>query len=193
MWDGITATENRSEVTLWISDVTDDNIEISMINTIEAVNFQFDIITGANLEAFIISAHGGIAETLGYNVVTNPEGLVLGYSLSLTPIPPGEHVLVKTGLKMELPEGYEAQVRPRSGLALKHKITVLNSPGTIDSGYRGEAGVILMNHGKEVFSISKGDRIAQFVIAKHESPEVEEVESLEDSERGEGGFGSTGL
>ncbi|MBT3416747.1 dUTP diphosphatase [Candidatus Woesearchaeota archaeon] len=108
-------------------------------------------------------------------------------------INPGEHVLVKTGLKMELPEGYEAQVRPRSGLALKHKITVLNSPGTIDSGYRGEAGVILMNHGKEVFSISKGDRIAQFVIAKHESPEVEEVESLEDSERGEGGFGSTGL
>lgn len=108
-------------------------------------------------------------------------------------INPGEHILVKTGLKMELPEGYEAQVRPRSGLALKHKITVLNSPGTIDSGYRGEAGIILMNHGNEKFSISKGDRIAQFVIAKHESPIIEEVEDLESSERGEGGFGSTGL
>jgi dUTP pyrophosphatase len=108
-------------------------------------------------------------------------------------INPGEHLLVKTGLKMELPPGYEAQVRPRSGLALKNKITVLNSPGTIDAGYRGEVGVILMNHGNEIFKVNKLDRIAQLVIAKHETPEIEEVHELEISERGEGGFGSTGL
>ncbi len=108
-------------------------------------------------------------------------------------IAPGEHLLVKTGLKMEIPLGFEAQVRPRSGLALKSKITVLNSPGTIDSGYRGEVGVIMMNHGEETFHVSKGDRIAQLVIAKHETPEIHEVEELEESKRGEGGFGSTGL
>ncbi|MBT3250311.1 MAG: T9SS type A sorting domain-containing protein [Candidatus Marinimicrobia bacterium] len=94
MWNSVNMDGNRADVTLWISDVTEDNIEISMINTVAAVNFQFDIIAGENLEAFIISANGGIAETLGYNVVTNPDGLVLGYSLSLTPIPPGEYVLV---------------------------------------------------------------------------------------------------
>ena len=108
-------------------------------------------------------------------------------------IQPNQHLLVKTGLKMEIPQGYEAQVRPRSGLALKNKITVLNSPGTIDSGYRGEIGVIMMNHGDETFKVNKGDRIAQIVIAKHETPEIHEVEELEDSERGEGGYGSTGL
>ncbi len=108
-------------------------------------------------------------------------------------IGPGEHALIKTGLKMELPVGYEAQIRPRSGLALKNKISVLNSPGTIDAGYRGELGVILMNHGNSVFKINKGDRIAQMVINKHEIPEIEETEELNESERGEGGFGSTGL
>jgi len=106
---------------------------------------------------------------------------------------PGQHLLVKTGLKMEIPRGYEAQVRPRSGLALKNKITVLNSPGTIDSGYRGEVGVIMMNHSNETFKVNKGDRIAQLVIAKHETPEIYEVKELEESKRGEGGFGSTGL
>jgi dUTP pyrophosphatase len=106
---------------------------------------------------------------------------------------PGQHFLVKTGLKMEIPYGYEAQVRPRSGLALKNKITVLNSPGTIDSGYRGEIGVIMMNHSSEIFQVNKGERIAQLVIAKHETPEIHEVEELEESKRGEGGFGSTGL
>ena len=107
-------------------------------------------------------------------------------------ISPGEHILVKTGLRMELPPGYEAQIRPRSGLALKHGITVLNTPGTIDSGYRGDIGIILMNHGEEAYTVNSGDRIAQMVIAKYEAPEIEEVESLEDSVRGEGGFGSTG-
>jgi len=106
---------------------------------------------------------------------------------------PGQHLLVKTGLKMEIPFGYEAQVRPRSGLALKNKITVLNSPGTIDSGYRGEVGVIMMNHSNESFKVNKGDRIAQLIIAKHETPKIQEVEELEESKRGEGGFGSTGL
>ncbi len=106
---------------------------------------------------------------------------------------PGEHSLVDTGLKMELPKGFEAQVRPRSGLALKSKVTVLNSPGTIDSGYRGKVGVLMMNHGSEVFEVKKGDRIAQLVIAKHETPDIEEVDELEDSQRGEGGFGHTGI
>jgi dUTP pyrophosphatase len=106
---------------------------------------------------------------------------------------PTNHTLVKTGLKMQIPQGYEAQVRPRSGLALKNKITLLNSPGTIDSGYRGELGVIMINHGNKTFEIKKGDRIAQLVIAKHESPEIQEVNDLDNSERGEGGFGSTGI
>ncbi len=105
---------------------------------------------------------------------------------------PSNSILVKTGLAMELPLGYEAQVRPRSGLAYKNQITVLNSPGTIDSGYRNEIGVILINHGKETFNIKKGERIAQLVIAKHETPTIEEVIELAESERGLGGFGSTG-
>lgn len=105
---------------------------------------------------------------------------------------PGQHLLIGTGLQMQIPVGYEAQVRPRSGLALKNKVTVLNTPGTIDAGYRGDVGVILMNHSSEDFEIKKGDRIAQLVIAKHETPEIEEVEELDSSERGEGGFGHTG-
>ncbi|MBT3578178.1 dUTP diphosphatase, partial [archaeon] len=114
------------------------------------------------------------------------------YSIEETAILPGEHKLVKTGLQMQIPPGFEAQVRPRSGLALKNKVTVLNTPGTVDSGYRGEIGVILMNHGKEPFKVNKQDRIAQIVIAKHETPEIQEVKELDNSERGEGGFGSTG-
>lgn len=105
---------------------------------------------------------------------------------------PLERTIVKTGLFMELPLGYEAQVRPRSGLAAKNGITVLNSPGTIDADYRGEIGVILVNLANEDFVIKDGERIAQMVIAKHEQVEWIEVESLEKSERGEGGFGSTG-
>lgn len=105
---------------------------------------------------------------------------------------PGEYQLIKTGLFMELPEGYEAQVRPRSGLAFKHGITVLNSPGTIDADYRGEVGVLLINHGKETFVIEDGERIAQLVVARFEQVQWSQVEELADSDRGAGGFGSTG-
>lgn len=103
-----------------------------------------------------------------------------------------EKAMVPTGLHIELPDGYEAQVRPRSGLAAKHGITVLNSPGTIDADYRGEIKVILVNLSKEPFVINKGERIAQMVIARYEKIEWEQVCELSDSERGEGGFGSTG-
>jgi dUTP pyrophosphatase len=106
-------------------------------------------------------------------------------------IPPGGTALVPTGLAIELPSGYEAQIRPRSGLALKHGITLPNSPATIDPGYRGEIRVILMNLGREAFVISPGERIAQMVVARYESVEWEEGE-LRESERGEGGFGSSG-
>ena len=105
---------------------------------------------------------------------------------------PGERKLIKTGLFLEIPEGYEAQVRPRSGLAFKNGITVLNSPGTIDADYRGEIGVILINHSSEIFEINSGDRIAQLVFAKVEQAVWFETESLNETERGEGGFGSTG-
>ena len=104
-----------------------------------------------------------------------------------------ERKLIPTGLFMELPEGFEAQVRPRSGLALKNGISVLNSPGTIDADYRGEIGVILVNLSSEDFTISNGDRIAQMVIAKHETAEWQEVTEINETERGAGGFGSTQL
>jgi dUTP pyrophosphatase len=100
---------------------------------------------------------------------------------------------VPTGIAIELPLGVEAQVRPRSGLALNHGITCLNSPGTIDSDYRGEVKAILINHSDVVFNIHRGMKIAQMVIARHEQAELVEVESLSDSERGAGGFGSTGM
>ena len=106
---------------------------------------------------------------------------------------PQERVLVKTGLHIQLNKNYEAQVRPRSGLALKKGITVLNSPGTIDADYRGEIGVILINLSKENFNIESGDRIAQLVISKYETIQWILSESLEDSNRGEKGFGSTGI
>ncbi|RCL68719.1 MAG: dUTP diphosphatase [Cryomorphaceae bacterium] len=104
----------------------------------------------------------------------------------------GEWKLVSTGIYIKLPTGFEAQVRPRSGLALKKGITVLNSPGTIDSDYRGEIGVILINHSKNNFIVNSGDRIAQLVIAKHESINLKNVQSIDSSNRGTGGFGSTG-
>lgn len=105
---------------------------------------------------------------------------------------PFERKLVKTGLFLEIPIGYEAQVRPRSGFALKNGVTVLNSPGTIDADYRGEVGVILINLSQEKVEIHSGDRIAQLVFAKVEQAEWTEVETLSETERGEGGFGSTG-
>lgn len=103
-----------------------------------------------------------------------------------------ERTMVPTGLHIELPEGYEAQVRPRSGLAAKHGVTVTNSPGTIDADYRGEICVLLVNLSKDAFVINPGERIAQMVIARHEKVEWEEVEALGDTSRGSGGFGSTG-
>ncbi len=104
-----------------------------------------------------------------------------------------ERKIIPTGVFISLPKGYEAQIRPRSGLAAKHGITCLNSPGTIDADYRGEIGVILVNLSKEDFTINDGERIAQMVIAKHETAIWEEVETLDNTERGAGGFGSSGV
>jgi dUTP pyrophosphatase len=105
---------------------------------------------------------------------------------------PGVSCLVPTGVAIELPEATEAQVRPRSGLALKHSVTVLNTPGTIDEGYRGEVGVVLINHGSSTFQVTRGMRIAQLVVQKRWTVEVVEVDGLTDTTRGAGGFGSTG-
>ena len=111
-------------------------------------------------------------------------------SITLNPM---ERRIIPTGLYIALPPGYEAQVRPRSGLALKHGITVLNSPGTIDADYRGEIGVLLINLSTEPFVITEGERIAQMVIARHEQGQFEGVEQLDQTERGEGGYGHTGV
>jgi len=105
---------------------------------------------------------------------------------------PGAHTLVPTGLAMALPQGFEAQVRPRSGLAAKHGVTVLNSPGTIDADYRGEVKVILINHGPQAFEITRGERIAQMLFAPVTRGNLTEVNNLSETVRGEGGFGSTG-
>jgi dUTP pyrophosphatase len=114
----------------------------------------------------------------------------LSVSIELKPL---ERAIVKTGLFIELPIGYEAQVRPRSGLAAKKGITVLNSPGTVDADYRGEIGVILVNLSNENFVVENGERIAQLIIAKHERAEWFSVDALSETSRGEGGFGSTGV
>lgn len=111
-------------------------------------------------------------------------------SITLKPL---ERTIIKTGLFIELPVGFEAQVRPRSGLAAKKGITVLNAPGTVDADYRGEIGVILVNLSNEDFVIENGERVAQLVIAKHERAEWNEVNELSETSRGEGGFGSTGV
>ena len=111
-------------------------------------------------------------------------------SIVLNPL---ERAIIKTGLFMSLPMGLEAQVRPRSGLAAKKGITVLNSPGTIDADYRGEVGVILINLSQDCFTVNNGDRIAQLVIARHEQIKWKEVAVLDETDRGEGGFGSTGV
>jgi len=115
------------------------------------------------------------------------------HSIEDVVINPGERKLIGTGLAFEIEKGYEVQIRPRSGLAFKHGITVLNSPGTIDSDYRGEIKVLLINLGNEKFEIKKGDRIAQAVIAPVIQAEIIEVDSLSDTKRGAGGFGSTGV
>jgi dUTP pyrophosphatase len=108
-------------------------------------------------------------------------------------IQPGRHAMVPTGLAIALPAGHEGQVRPRSGLAHRHGVTVLNSPGTIDADYRGEVKVMLINHGHQPFTIARGDRIAQLVIAPVVQVAIHEVEALDDTARGEGGHGSTGV
>jgi len=108
-------------------------------------------------------------------------------------VPRGGRALVHTGLVMALPPMHEGQVRPRSGLALKHGVTVLNTPGTIDAGYRGEVGVILANFGEADFAVKKGDKIAQLVVAPVLQPSVEEIDVVDETDRGAGGFGSTGV
>lgn len=121
-------------------------------------------------------------------------GMDLSASLEETIVlEPGERHLVPTGIAIQLPQGYEAQVRPRSGLAVKYGIGMVNSIGTIDSDYRGEIKVPLINHGSEPFVIQHGDRIAQMIVARYERVEWEQVENLDDTERGEGGFGHTGV
>ena len=115
------------------------------------------------------------------------------FSVDSLVLPPGGRALVHTGLVMQLPPDAEAQVRPRSGLALKHGVTVLNSPGTIDAGYRGEVGVILVNHGAEPFCVEKGMKIAQIVVAPVVQVVIEETFATDDTDRGAGGFGSTGV
>jgi dUTP pyrophosphatase len=104
----------------------------------------------------------------------------------------GKHALIKTGFAMALPDNYEAQIRPRSGLALKHGISVLNTPGTIDADYRGEVGVILINHGLEPFTVQRGDRIAQMIVAPFVQVDFQQLSELSETERGAGGFGSSG-
>lgn len=148
------------------------------------------------------------ADVVGIGLVENPdsnieivdkEGNPTGEKPKTIPvaktieIKPGGRCLIPTGLFVALPEGYEAQVRPRSGLALKQGITVLNSPGTIDADYRGEIGVILINNSLEPVRLHDGERIAQLVIAKHEQAEWDEVEELPSTDRGEGGFGHSGV
>jgi dUTP pyrophosphatase len=115
------------------------------------------------------------------------------YSVEKLVLEPGKRALVHTGIKIELPKGTEAQIRPRSGLALKHGISLVNSPGTIDEGYRGEIGIIVINHGQDTFIVEEGMKIAQMVIKPVWRVEVQEVSSLSDSDRGEKGYGSSGI
>ena len=138
-----------------------------------------------------ISMMAGCEELLPTKAHADDAAFDLRSRVDMT-VPVNKSTLVPTGVFIELPVNYEAQVRPRSGLALKHNITLTNSPGTVDAGYRGEVGVIMFNHGPEEFAIKRGDRIAQMVIAELPVVELEVVNALSDSDRGEGGFGSTG-
>lgn len=138
--------------------------------------------------------HGAGLETPAY-ASTGAAGLDLRAAVAdgvPVVLEPGGRAMIPTGFAIALPEGYEAQVRPRSGLAAKHGITCLNSPGTVDADYRGELKVILINHGAEPFSIARGERIAQMVVAPVVQAAFDEVETLDETARGEGGFGSTG-
>jgi dUTP pyrophosphatase len=129
----------------------------------------------------------------GYETI-HSAGMDLRADLEATvTLKPLERKLIPTGLHIELPEGYEAQIRPRSGLALKHGIGIVNSPGTVDADYRGEIKVLLINFSEEVFEVNTGDRIAQMIISKHEKVEWEQVEILNETTRGAGGYGHTGI
>ncbi|MBL8066477.1 MAG: dUTP diphosphatase [Chthonomonadaceae bacterium] len=141
------------------------------------------------VEVQIQILEGGVAPTLA---TEGSSGFDLRAAESLT-LQPGSHRLIKTGLKIELPSGYEGQVRPRSGLALRHGLTVLNSPGTIDSDYRGEIGVILINFGPKAVEIVSGDRIAQLVVQSVPVVRMSIAGKLATTDRGDGGFGSTGI
>ena len=136
--------------------------------------------------------HGADLALPGYATALSAGMDLLAAVYAEVVLAPGERRLIPSGIAIALPAGIEAQVRPRSGLALKHGITVLNAPGTIDADYRGEVGVILINLGQEPFTIRRGDRIAQLVIATHTQARWRVVEDLDDSTRGAGGFGSTG-
>ncbi len=149
---------------------SNDNIEVALHALEHAV--------GLNLPAYATEQSAGMDLTAALE-----EAIELGA---------GERALVPTGLAIALPPGFEAQIRPRSGMAIKYGITVLNTPGTIDADYRGEIKVILINHGKDPFTVERGMRIAQMVIERFEHVTWKVVDSLEDTERGEGGFGSTG-
>lgn len=115
------------------------------------------------------------------------------YSIENITLKPRERALIKTGLSFEIPKGFEIQVRPKSGLALKYGLTIVNTPGTLDSGYRGELGIILLNTNNQDYEIKKGEKIAQIILARYEEAQIQEVTELTDTSRGEGGFGSTGL
>ncbi len=134
---------------------------------------------GLNLPAYATSGSAGLDLTAALE-----EAFELG---------PGERALIPAGISISLPDGYEAQIRPRSGLAAKHGVTVLNSPGTVDADYRGEIKVILINHGEEPFIIERGMRIAQMVISHNEKVNMKVVSALDETERSGGGFGSTGV
>jgi dUTP pyrophosphatase len=146
---------------------------------------------GDDLRISILRLANGAELPLPSYTTAGSAGLDLRSADSLT-LNPGARALIATGLAIAIPAGYEAQVRPRSGLAVKYGVTVLNAPGTIDSDYRGEIKVPLINHGAEDFVISRGDRIAQMVVARIEKAELVEVTTLDGTARGTGGFGSTG-
>lgn len=148
----------------------------------ESINIQFKRLPGS--EDLPLPAYQ-TKDSAGMDIVAANENAI--------ELKPGERCLVPAGFKMALPRGYEAQIRPRSGLAFKNGITMLNSPGTIDADYRGEVKVLAINHGKEPFTISRGERIAQMVISPVLKVSAKEVDDLPETERNEGGFGSTGV
>lgn len=147
-----------------------------------------------NVEISIVQLSHGEGLPLPSYATPQSAGMDLLAAVNKTiELAPGERTLVPTGLKIALPDGYEAQIRPKSGLALKHGITLVNTPGTIDADYRGEIGVIMINLGKETFAIERGIKIAQMVVAPCIQARWSTVDSLENTSRGEGGFGSTGV